>query len=114
MTYTSIDAVWWPYVFIVLAAVLPTMIWRWAGAWLVGGLDENSEWILLVRCISTALVAAIVAQFIFHPTGAMADIALSVRLASIVAGFAAFLISRNLLVAIVISELLLFTGALVL
>ena len=113
-TYSSIDAAWWPYVFIFLAAALPTLIWRWLGVILVGNLDETSEVIVLVRCISTALVAAVVAQFVFHPTGALATLPLALRIFAAVSGFGVFLASRNLFASIVVGEGLLVGGALLL
>lgn len=111
MTFYSIDAAWWPYVFIFLAASLPTLVWRWLGVLLVADLDENSQWIVLVRCISTALVSAVVAQFIFHPSGAIADISLIMRLAAACIGFGVFLWFRNLLVALLVGEAVLLAAA---
>ncbi len=111
MTYTAIDAAWWPFVFILLAGSLPTMIWRWLGAYLVGGLDENSEWIILARCVSSALIAAVIAQFILHPTGALADIPVLLRSGAAMVGFLIFLKSRNLFVSILSGEAILVVGA---
>ncbi|MEL6947818.1 MAG: AzlD domain-containing protein, partial [Pseudomonadota bacterium] len=76
MTYAAFDHPAWPFVFIIIAGVLPTAIWRWAGVVLVGNLSETSETMVLVRCIATALVAAVVAQFVFSPAGALADVPL--------------------------------------
>ena len=76
-TYTSVDAAWWPYVFIFLAAALPTTIWRWSGVILVGNLDETSEVIVLVRRISTALGETLegdpVDKVVMLPVGPVAD-----------------------------------------
>lgn len=112
MTFDSIDAAWWPYVFILLAASLPTLVWRWFGVLLVADLDENSQWIVLVRCVSTALVSAVVAQFIFYPSGPIADISLIMRVAAACVGFATFLWFRNLLMALLTGEAILLSAAL--
>lgn len=112
-TYASFDSAWWPYLFIFLCASLPTLIWRWLGVLFAGDLDENSEWILLVRCISTALVAAVLAQFIFSPNGALASVPLLLRVGAAFIGFAVYLKSRQLLAAILTGEGVLIFGSLI-
>ena len=69
MNFTSFDFWWWPFVFIFLAGVLPNAIWRWAGVVLVGNIDEGSQWLVFVRCIATALVAAKVFGIILIAAG---------------------------------------------
>lgn len=111
MNFTSFDFWWWPFVFIFLAGILPNAIWRWAGVVLVGNIDEGSQWLVFVRCIATALVAAVIAQFVFQPTGALADFPFVLRLAAAAAGFAAFLwLGRSLVVGIIVGELVLLGG----
>ena len=80
MFFDSFDTVWWPFVFILLAGALPTAIWRWIGVLLVGNIDEGSQWLILVRCVATALVAAVIAQLIFEPSGALATFPFYLRL----------------------------------
>ena len=105
MFYNSFDTWWWPFLFIMLAAWLPTSMWRWAGVWLIGDIDEHSEVLVAVRCVATALVAAVVAQFIFFPAGALADFALPVRAGAAIAGLLAYLASRqNLVAGVVVGE----------
>ena len=111
MTYDSFASPWWPYLFILLSAALPTIIWRWLGVLLVGGLNDESEWIVLVRCMSTALVAAVIAQFLFHPTGALATLPLWLRCAAAGSAFAFFLTRGNLLITILLGEAILLGGA---
>ena len=115
MSYGSIDAWWWPFVFITLAAVLPNAMWRWAGVVLVGNLDENSQWLVLVRCIATSLVAAVIAQFVFSPSGALAAFPLELRLGAIVAGFGTFLLfKQRMILCVMVGEIVLLAGYLVL
>lgn len=111
MFYDSYDLWWWPFLFIFLAGALPTAVWRWAGVLLVGNMDERSEWLVFVRCIATALVAAVIAQFVFSPTGALAMAPLWLRLGAALGGFAAFFfLGRRMIVGIAVGELLLLTG----
>ncbi|MEE9314340.1 MAG: AzlD domain-containing protein [Rhizobiaceae bacterium] len=111
MFYNSFDAWWWPFVFITLAGVLPTMVWRWAGALLVGNLDEDSQGLLFVRCLATSLVAAVIAQFVFYPNGALSEIPMLVRASAALFGFAVFLRSgQKLIWGILSAEAVLFLG----
>ena len=111
MYFDSFDHTLWPYLFILLAGVLPTAVWRWIGVVLVGNISDDSEWLVLVRCVATALVAAVIAQLIFQPTGALATFPLEVRVGAAILGFIAFLcFGRRLFVAIVVAEVALLTG----
>lgn len=111
MFYDSFDTWWWPFLFILLAGVLPNAVWRWAGVLLVGNIDTDSQWLVLVRCIATALVAAVIAQFVFLPSGALATFPLELRLTAALGGFASFLLSGNkLFVGVFVGEVLLLGG----
>lgn len=111
MYFNSFDSALWPYLFIIIAGVLPTAIWRWIGVVLVGNISDDSEWLVLVRCVATALVAAVIAQLIFQPTGALATFPFEVRVGAALIGFAAFLtLGRKLFVAILVSEVVLLAG----
>ncbi len=115
MSYGAYDTWWWPFLFILLAGVIPTTIWRWAGVILVGNLDEDSQWMVLIRCVATALVAAVIAQFIFSPSGALAEFPFELRLSAAFAGFFTFLaFSRRLFVCILVGEAVLLLGQLLL
>ena len=104
MTFDSIDSAWWPYLFILVAAALPTMMWRWAAVFFASDLDADSEWLVLVRCISTALVAAVVSQLIVFPTEALQTVPLAYRIGAAVLGFGVFLKTDNLLAGILAGE----------
>ncbi len=113
MFYDSYQNWYWPFIFILLAGVLPTVVWRWAGAVLVGRLDENSQALVFIRCVATSLVAAVIAQFIFYPTGALSDVPVLIRLTAALIGFCAFILSgQRMLVGIVVTEALLVLGVL--
>ena len=105
MTFSSFETWWWPYLFILLAAALPTAIWRWLGVFSVGDLADDSPWLLLVRCVATSLVAAVVAQIVFFPTGALAEVTAWGRVGSAFIGFAAYLAAgRRMIVGVAVGE----------
>ena len=102
-----------PYVALILVGFLPSEMWRWLGIVLGRGLDEESEVILWVRAVATALVAAVVARIVLIPPGALADVPLGVRLAALGIGFLAFLlIRRSAFAGVLVGEAVLVAGAL--
>ena len=101
-----------PYLALLLIGFLPSEIWRWLGIVLGRGLDEDSEIILWVRGVATALVAGVVARIVLIPPGALATVPLSVRLAAIGIGFLAFLlIRRSAFAGVLAGEAVLVLGA---
>jgi len=101
-----------PYLALLLLGFLPSEVWRWLGIVIGGGLDEESEIILWVRAVATALVAAVVARIVLIPPGALAQVPLSVRLAAIGVGFLAFLlVRRSAFVGVLAGEAVLIAGA---
>lgn len=102
-----------PFLALILIGFLPSEIWRWLGIMLGGGLSEESEIILWVRGVATALIAAVVARIVLIPPGALAGVPLSVRLAALGAGFLAFLlIRRSAFAGVLAGEAVLVAGAL--
>lgn len=95
MTFDAIEAAWWPYLFILLAGGLATDIWRWLGVLAGGQLRDDSEVLIWVRAVATALVAGVIGKLILFPAGALAGAPIAVRLAAGVAGFAAFAATRQ-------------------
>lgn len=91
MTFTSNNAEWWPFAFILIAGWFATDAWRFAGVVLGRRLSETSQIFLLVRSVATALVAAVIARLVVFPSGALADTALGLRMAAAAIGFVAFL-----------------------
>ena len=75
-----------PYLALILLGFLPSEVWRWIGIVVGRGLDENSEIILWVRGVATALIAAVVARIVLIPPGALAGVPLAVRLAALAGG----------------------------
>ena len=111
MSFQSIDAWWWPYLFITLAGFLPTDIWRWAGVALGTRLDETSPAMVLVRAIATALVAAVIGNLVVFPQGALAAVPLAGRMIAALGGFSAYLVTgRKVIIGILVAEGLLFAA----
>ena len=115
MTGEMTEAWWWPYVMILVAGWLATDIWRWIGVFAGGRLREDSEMLIWVRCVATALVAGLIAKLILFPQGVLADTPLWLRLAAAGFGFAAFLASRQkVIVGVLVAEVFLIGGWLLL
>lgn len=106
---------WHAYLVLILVGFLPHEIWRMLGVVLARGLDEQSEILVWVRAVATAVLAGVVAQLIFFPIGALAATPLALRVGATLAGFAAFLaIRRSVLAGIVVGEAALLAGTLLL
>lgn len=102
---------WWPYAVILIAGWLPTDIWRYLGVLLAGKLKEDSEILVWVRCVATALVAGVIARLLLFPTGALADSPVFLRIAAIAIGFVAFKLARErVLIGIAAAEVVLIGG----
>jgi hypothetical protein len=85
-----------PYLVLVLVGFLPNEIWRVLGVWIGRGLPEDSEFIVWVRAVAVAVLAAVIAKLTLVPPGALATaVPLAVRLAAIACGFIVFLIVRR-------------------
>ena len=111
MTFTAFDTWWWPYVFILAAGWLATDAWRFLGVYLGGRISEESEALVLVRALATALVAAVIGNLIVFPSGALAATPLALRLAAAAIGFTAyFLAKKRVLVGILVAEAVLIVG----
>ena len=93
MTYTAFDAWWWQFAFILIAGWLATDLWRFAGVLLGRRLSETSQFFVLVRCIATALVAAVISRLVLFPSGSLAQTAVALRIVAAAAGFGAFLLA---------------------
>ena len=113
MTFHAIDAWWWPFLFILIAGWLATDAWRFLGVYLGDRISEDSDLLVLVRALATALVAAVIGNLIVFPSGALAETSLALRLISAAVGFLAYLwLGRKVLVGIVVAEVALLVGML--
>ncbi|PRD42263.1 branched-chain amino acid transport [Phyllobacterium phragmitis] len=115
MTWQSLPDWWWPFVFILAAGWLATDIWRFLGVFVGGRIREDSEALVFVRCVATALVAAVIAQLILFPTGELASSPIWLRIGAAAGGFAVYLVAgKRVLIGVAVAEALLVIGLLAL
>lgn len=106
-----LDGPFWPYLSLLLFAVLPTEIWRWLAVVFARGLDADSALLDWVRAVATALLAGIVAKLIVSPPGALAQVPVLVRLGCLAAAVAVMAISRRrMMLAVLLAEIVLIGG----
>lgn len=104
---------WHALVVLVLCGFLPNEIWRMLGLWLGGGIDEESELLVFVRAVATAILAGVIAQILVLPPGALASVPGLIRYGAATVGFIVFMLARRSIFAGVISgEIVLLAGQL--
>lgn len=81
------------YLFIVIAGILATDVWRWLGVLAGNRLREDSEAMRWVRAVATALVAAVIARLVLYPTGTLAELPAWMRVGAALAGFATYILT---------------------
>ena len=102
----------WSYIFIAFAGVVATEIWRWLGVLVGNRLSEDSEAMIWVRCVATALIAAVIAKLILNPTGVLAEVPALIRAGAALSGFAVYILSGQRILAGVAVAVLLISAAL--
>ena len=101
-----------PYLLVIVACYLPTDIWRWLAVIFARRLDENSEWMIFVRAVATALVAGVIARLVLFPTGDLVAIPLAIRIGAVAGGFLVyFLARRSNLAGVLAGEAIMTAGA---
>jgi hypothetical protein len=85
----------WPYLVVIVVGFLPTEVWRVIGVFAGRRLDEQSEVMIWVRLVASALVAGVVAKLILTPSGALAAVPLIGRAGALAIGFVAFFVLRR-------------------
>jgi hypothetical protein len=101
------------YLALILVGFLPSEVWRWLGVAFARGLDEDSEIVVWVRAVATAILAGVIAKLTIFAPGVLATVPMSVRLAAVATGFLAFvLIRRSVFAGVLAGELALVLGAL--
>ena len=102
----------WPYLLLILVGFLPNEIWRMLGIIAAHGLDEDSEIVLWVRAVATAVLAGVIAKIVLFAPGALADVPAEVRLAAMGSGLAAFFaVRRSVFAGVAAGEAVLILGA---
>ncbi len=102
---------WHALLVLLIAGVIPNQVWRMLGLWFGSGLDEGSEVLVWVRAVATAILAGVIAQIVVQPPGALASVPAALRYGAVVAGFAAFVLTRRSIFAgVVCGEFVMLTG----
>jgi hypothetical protein len=105
----------WAYLLLVLVGFLPNEAWRWLGLIAARGLDEDSEIVVWVRAVATAVLAGVIAKLTLFPPGALLAVPLALRLAAVVGGVVGFFaIRRSVFAGVVVGESMLLGGMLLL
>ena len=96
---------------LLLAGFFPNEIWRVLGLWVGGGLREDSEVLIFVRMIASAILAGVIAQIVITPPGLLASIPLAVRLGAIGAGVLVYsLLRRSVFFGVLAAEAVIVIG----
>ena len=107
-----LDGGLWPYLLVIVAAFLPTDVWRWSAVVFARRLDEESELMVFVRAVATALVAGVIMRLVLIPTGDLVAVPLAIRAGAVAGGFVVyFLARRSLLVGVLAGEAIMIAGA---
>jgi len=110
---SAISGELWAYLALILAGFLPNEIWRWLGVVFARGLDEDSEIVVWVRAVATAVLGGVIAKLTVFSPGVLATVPGPVRLAALATGFLGFLLTRRSVFAGVLAgEAALIAGAL--
>ncbi len=106
-----LDGPLWPYLALIIFAVLPTEIWRWLAVVFARGLDADSALLDWVRAVATALLAGIVAKLIVSPPGVLAQAPILVRIGALAAAVAVMALSRRrMMLAVLMAEAVMIGG----
>lgn len=101
------------YLALILAGFLPNEVWRWLGVIFARGLDEDSEIVVWVRAVATAILGGVIAKLTIFAPGVLALTPMTVRIAALVIGFAAFVVvRRSVFAGVLAGELALVGGTL--
>ena len=101
----------WGYIVLVLVGFLPSDVCRLLGVLVGRGLDEESELLVWIRSVATAVLAGVIAKILFFPPGSLGAIPLYIRVVAIVFGFLTFLLARRSVFAgLAVGEAVLIAG----
>jgi len=102
---------WHALLILVVAGFLPNEVWRMLGLWLGGGINEDTDILIWVRAIATAILAGVIAQILVLPPGALATVPAPLRYGSVLFGLLVFLgFKRSIFVGVLCGELMMLGG----
>ena len=94
-----------PYALLIVFGFLPSVFWKFLGAFVAHGIDDDSRLLVFVRAMATTLLAGVACKLLFAPAGALAQVPLPARFAALGIGMLAFALSgRSVLAAVVAGE----------
>jgi len=97
---------------VIFVGFLPTDIWRWLAVIFARRLDEDSELMIFVRGVATAMVAGVIIRLVLFPTGDLVSIPLTIRIGAVAGGFFVyFLARRSTLIGVIAGEAIMIAGA---
>lgn len=109
---TQFDSAYYAYFLVIAAGFLPTDVFRFAAVLFSRRLDEDSEVLLFVRAVATALLAGVVARLVLVPPGDLIMVPLWVRLGAVGSGVICYLVFRKSVFAgILAAEIAIVGGA---
>jgi Branched-chain amino acid transport protein (AzlD) len=101
---------WWPYLVLIVVGFLPNEAWRMLGIAAARSVDEDSELLVWVRAVATAMLTGVVSKIVMFAPGALATVPLAVRLSAVAAGIAAFFLTRRSVLASLVTGVLAILG----
>ncbi len=102
---------WHALAVLLLAGFLPNEVWRMFGLWLGGGVDEESELLVWVRAVATAILAGVIAQILVLPPGALASVPAGLRYGAVAVGLVVFMASkRSIFLGVASGEIVMVAG----
>jgi len=102
----------WPYILVIVAGFLPTDVWRWLAVVSARRLDEDSEIMIFIRGVATALVAGVIMRLVLFPGGDLEALPLSVRAGSVAVAFVVYILfRRSMLAGVLAGEAVVILGA---
>ena len=102
----------WPYILVIVAGFLPTDVWRWLAVVSARKLDEDSEIMIFIRGVATALVAGVIMRLVLFPGGDLESVPLYVRAGSVGVAFVVYLLfRRSMLAGVLAGEAVVILGA---
>ncbi len=111
----SVIADYWPYVILIAAGFLPNEVWRWLGIAASGGISEDSELLVWVRCVATAILAGVVGKLVIFAPGALASVPMTGRLGAVAVALGCyFVFGRSIFAGVTAGALALVLFALIL
>lgn len=94
-----------PLLFVLLAGVAASGVWRWAGVAVGTALSSGHGLFEWARAVAAAIVAGQAATLVAYPTGAIAEVAPGLRVLAVGIGFLAYhFTGRNVLLGVVAGD----------